>query len=72
MPQGGESPSPERQTGGQIHDPPGHGVHSKDKTSGQVQDASKSNVENLSSNPPGPLDDAVDRKFSKGPGNKTS
>ncbi|OAA74095.1 hypothetical protein ISF_00996 [Cordyceps fumosorosea ARSEF 2679] len=72
MPEGRESPSPQRQTGAQLHDPPGHGVHSENKTSEQVEEASKSELENLSSNPRGPLEDAVERKFSKGPGNKTS
>ncbi len=92
MSEGRESPSPERQTGAQLHETPGQGIHSKDKTSEQLQESSKSQLEvriyhaiivhwhdandtgyqNLSSNPRGPMEDAVEKKFSKGPGNKTS
>ncbi|TQV94540.1 hypothetical protein V2A60_005578 [Cordyceps javanica] len=72
MSEGRQSPSPQRQTGAQMHEPPGDGVHSENKSSEQVKDASKSELENLSSNPRGPLEDAVESKFSKGPGNKTS
>ncbi|KAJ4158324.1 uncharacterized protein LMH87_008856 [Akanthomyces muscarius] len=72
MSEGRESPEPERQSGAQLHDTMGQGVHSKDKSSKQVEESSKSQTENLSSNPRGPMEDAVEKKFSKGPGNKTS
>ncbi|KAM3512494.1 hypothetical protein MY11210_003837 [Beauveria gryllotalpidicola] len=45
MSEGRQSPSPERQTGAQVNDPPGSAVHSKNKTSEQAQDASKSQLE---------------------------
>ncbi|OAR00733.1 hypothetical protein LLEC1_00217 [Akanthomyces lecanii] len=72
MSEGRESPDPERQSGAQLHDTMGQGVHSKDKSSKQVEESSKSQTENLSSNPRGPMEDAAEQKFSKGPGNKTS
>ncbi|EJP66795.1 hypothetical protein ACQRIT_006110 [Beauveria bassiana] len=72
MSEGRQSPSPQRQTGAQVNDPPGSGVHSKNKTSEQVQDASKSQLGNLSSNPRGPMEDSLESKFSKGTGNNTS
>ncbi|OAA74598.1 hypothetical protein LEL_08179 [Akanthomyces lecanii RCEF 1005] len=72
MSEGRESPEPERQSGAQLHDTMGQGVHSKDKSSKEVEESSRSQTENLSSNPRGPMEDAVEKKFSKGPGNKTS
>jgi len=53
--EGGQSPPPEQQSGAQLQDPPasGHGVNEKSKN----QDESKSELEGLSSNPKGPLDD---------------
>ncbi|KAM3443177.1 hypothetical protein NHJ13734_002063 [Beauveria thailandica] len=76
MSEGRQSPSPQRQTsdqvGARVKDPPGSGVHSINKTSEQVQEASKSQLENLSSNPRGPMEDALERKFSKGTGNSPS
>lgn len=69
MPEGAESPPPERQTGRQLHDPPsdGQGV-----STGSAQDKKKtleSEVENLSSNPKGPTDDAPKGKSSGKKGN---
>lgn len=63
MPEGAESPPPERQTGAQLHDPPvsGQGTDSakdKDKKMGQER-------QGLQSNPKGPMDDALASKFSK-------
>ncbi|KAM3502897.1 hypothetical protein MY10362_004536 [Beauveria mimosiformis] len=45
MSEGRQSPSPQRQTGAQVNDAPGSGVHSKNKTSEHVQEASKSQLE---------------------------
>ncbi|KAI9148678.1 hypothetical protein HJFPF1_08362 [Paramyrothecium foliicola] len=55
MPEGRQSPSPERQTGAQIHDTPGDGqgieqVHDK-------HDKMEVEVDKLESNPKGPLED---------------
>ncbi|OAA62082.1 hypothetical protein LEL_10746 [Akanthomyces lecanii RCEF 1005] len=72
MSEGRESPDPESQSGAQMHDLIGSGGNSKHKTSKQDKEVSKSQTENLSSNPRGPMEDAVEKKFSRGPGNKTS
>lgn len=45
MSEGKESPSPQRQTGAQLHEPPGTGVRSENKTSEQIKDSSKSQLE---------------------------
>lgn len=45
MSEGRESPDPERQSGAQLHDTIGQGVHSKDKSSKQVEESSKSQTE---------------------------
>jgi len=63
MPEGRQSPEPERQTGAQQQDPPGSGqgtdnAENKDKVL-------KSELENLESNPKGPMDDALKDKFTK-------
>jgi len=60
---GGESPPPETQTGAQLHDAPasGHGVNDpKNK-----EQTNKADIESLTSNPKGPMDDALEEKFSK-------
>ncbi|PHH84432.1 hypothetical protein CDD83_1955 [Cordyceps sp. RAO-2017] len=67
MPEGRESPPPERQTGAQMHDPPasGHGVASAERKG----EALRSEVEALPSNPERAGDDALKQKFSKKEGN---
>ncbi|GJN82215.1 hypothetical protein PLIIFM63780_005754 [Purpureocillium lilacinum] len=67
MPEGHQSPPPEQQSGRQLHDPPAHGqgtddAKNKDKTL-------KKEIENLSSNPEGPMDSSLKDKFSKKQGN---
>ncbi|TVY58451.1 hypothetical protein LCER1_G001706 [Lachnellula cervina] len=56
--QGRQSPPPEEQSGKQQQDTPasGKGVNDKDSNN---KDDSKSQLEGLSSNPKGPLDDHV-------------
>ncbi|PFH60970.1 hypothetical protein XA68_18499 [Ophiocordyceps unilateralis] len=58
-----ESPPPERQSGAQMHDTPasGQGIDSADNK----QDKVTAQVQGLSSNPKGPVDDAVKDKFAK-------
>jgi len=53
--EGRQSPPPEQQSGAQQQDPPasGHGVNEQSNN----KDESKSQLEGLSSNPKGPLDD---------------
>jgi len=66
MPEGAESPPPERQSGRQLHDTPADGQGTdKSKDKGGI----KKELENLSSNPKGPMDDALKEKFSKKEGN---
>jgi len=59
----GESPPPETQTGAQLHDPPadGQGVESTENK----EEVVKSELDNLSSNPKGPMDATLAEKFSK-------
>ncbi|CAK7243195.1 MAG: hypothetical protein STHCBS139747_004706 [Sporothrix thermara] len=67
MPEGRESPSPSRQTGGQLHEPTGTGS-SKPKgeaTKEWKESGGDKGTENLTSNPKGVLDDAVKEKFTK-------
>ncbi|KAH7311689.1 hypothetical protein B0I35DRAFT_481635 [Stachybotrys elegans] len=63
MPEGRQSPPPERQTGAQQQSPPASG-HGTDKFDNK-EETLKSQVDNLTSNPPGPLDEAVKDKFAK-------
>ncbi|PHH78233.1 hypothetical protein CDD80_7187 [Ophiocordyceps camponoti-rufipedis] len=58
-----ESPPPERQSGPQLHEPPasGKGISSSD----DKNDKGSAQLQGLSSNPKGPLDDAVQEKFAK-------
>ncbi|KAK3984469.1 hypothetical protein QBC44DRAFT_336921 [Cladorrhinum sp. PSN332] len=58
-----QSPPPERQFGKQLHDVPGSGK-GIDDASNKVDDNKKA-LENLTSNPKGPLDDEVTKKFAK-------
>ncbi|KAK4145557.1 uncharacterized protein C8A04DRAFT_26555 [Dichotomopilus funicola] len=63
MPEGGQSPPPERSTGKQMHDVPGTGKGTDDAS--HKEEANKEALKNLTSNPRGPLEDEVDRKFAK-------
>ncbi|KAK1964048.1 hypothetical protein LY78DRAFT_659728 [Colletotrichum sublineola] len=63
MPEGRQSPSPERQTGAQQQDPPASGTGTDDAS--QKDTTNKESLQNLSSNPKGPMDDALKEKFSK-------
>ncbi|KAK2067316.1 hypothetical protein P8C59_001067 [Phyllachora maydis] len=63
MPEGRQSPAPEDQTGAQGNDPPASGKGTDDASN--KDETNKSALENLSSNPTGPMDDAVTDKFSK-------
>ncbi|CAK7213610.1 hypothetical protein SCUCBS95973_001857 [Sporothrix curviconia] len=67
MPEGRESPSPSRQTGGQIHDPTGTGsTKPKDEANNEWEkQGGDKGTANLTSNPKGVLDDAVKEKFAK-------
>ncbi|KAK4164590.1 hypothetical protein QBC43DRAFT_317820 [Cladorrhinum sp. PSN259] len=58
-----QSPPPEQQTGKQLHDVPGSGKGIDDV--GDKVDANKKALESLTSNPKGPLDDEVTKKFAK-------
>ncbi|KAH0492894.1 hypothetical protein TgHK011_007823 [Trichoderma gracile] len=69
MPEGRQSPPPERQTGRQLQDPTGSGK-GPDYDKAQNKDP-KSQLDNLTSNPKGPMDDVLEHKFSKEPGNYT-
>ncbi|KHO01648.1 uncharacterized protein MAM_00649 [Metarhizium album ARSEF 1941] len=67
MPEGKQSPPPERQTGKQLHDPPAKGTGLE-----QVDDKGdkmKAELENLPSNPKAPMDEHLEEKFSKETGN---
>ncbi|KAL2134007.1 hypothetical protein VTI74DRAFT_1260 [Chaetomium olivicolor] len=65
MTERGQSPPPERSTGKQMHDPPASG-HGTDNAI-HKQDINKEALEHLTSNPKGPMEDEVERKFAKGP-----
>jgi len=58
-----QSPPPEQQMGKQLHDPPASGTGIDDATN--KEDVNKKALESLSSNPKGPLDDEVTKKFAK-------
>ncbi|KAL1840906.1 hypothetical protein VTJ49DRAFT_7648 [Mycothermus thermophilus] len=62
---GGQSPKPECQTGKQLNDAPGSG-HGLDDAS-HLDEINKKCIKQLTSNPRGPLEDEVERKFAKGP-----
>ncbi|KAK3316449.1 hypothetical protein B0H66DRAFT_561336 [Apodospora peruviana] len=66
MPEGperGQSPPPERQSGKQLSDTPGTGQGTDDASN--KEQSNKSALDSLTSNPKGPLDDAVTEKFAK-------
>ncbi|KAI1472929.1 uncharacterized protein F4812DRAFT_454746 [Daldinia caldariorum] len=62
--QGRQSPPPERQTGRQLNEVPasGQGTDETPNKRANLQD----HLNNLPSNPKGPLDDAAESKVSKG------
>ncbi|KAG7286523.1 hypothetical protein NEMBOFW57_008834 [Staphylotrichum longicolle] len=64
MPERGQSPPPERSTGKQMHTPPGTGKGTDDASN--KEDLNKASIEHLTSNPRGPLEDEVEKKFEKG------
>ncbi|KAH7157631.1 hypothetical protein B0J13DRAFT_175292 [Dactylonectria estremocensis] len=68
MPEGRESPSPERQTGRQVHDPPGSG-QGYGKTDDKQDKDPKSQLDDLESNPKDVMEDARKKIFAK-PGEK--
>ncbi|KAK4238478.1 hypothetical protein C8A03DRAFT_15075 [Achaetomium macrosporum] len=59
----GQSPPPERSSGKQMHDVPASGTGTDDAS--KKKDANKDALEHLTSNPRGPLENEVDRKFEK-------
>ncbi|PSS03501.1 hypothetical protein BD289DRAFT_478653 [Coniella lustricola] len=63
MPEGRQSPPPESQSGRQLKEAPagGQGVSNVENKA----ETNKSELENLSSNPKGPLDDTLKDKFGK-------
>ncbi|KAK4110998.1 hypothetical protein N656DRAFT_781318 [Canariomyces notabilis] len=66
MPEGperGQSPPPERSSGRQMLETPASGKGTDDATN--KQDVNKEALEHLTSNPKGPLDDEVTKKFAK-------
>ncbi|GAB1316023.1 hypothetical protein MFIFM68171_06233 [Madurella fahalii] len=66
MPEGperGQSPPPERSTGKQMHDAPASG-RGTDNAS-HKEDINKEALEHLTSNPKGPMEDEVTKKFAK-------
>ncbi|KAL2198048.1 hypothetical protein P885DRAFT_34387 [Corynascus similis CBS 632.67] len=63
MPERGQSPPPERSSGKQMHDVPASGKGTDDAS--HKEDINKAALEHLTSNPRGPMEDEVDRKFDK-------
>ncbi|OLN97945.1 hypothetical protein CCHL11_02562 [Colletotrichum chlorophyti] len=63
MPEGRQSPPPERQTDAQLHDVPASGKGTDDASN--KEQVNKEQLQNLSSNPKGPLDDTLKDKFAK-------
>ncbi|KAI1095531.1 hypothetical protein F5B19DRAFT_439881 [Rostrohypoxylon terebratum] len=61
--QGRQSPPPERQTGPQLKDTPASG-QGTDETPNK-RESLQDQLKNLTSNPRGPLEDAVEQKFAK-------
>lgn len=61
--EGRQSPPPEQQSGAQLNSAPGDGQGTDDASN--KEQTNKSSLDSLSSNPKGPLDDALKDKFSK-------
>ncbi|KKP01089.1 hypothetical protein THAR02_06826 [Trichoderma harzianum] len=68
MPEGRQSPPPERQSAAQVGDTGSGKASDISKTS---QKDPKSQLDCLTSNPKGPMDDVLKHKFSREPGNYT-
>ncbi|KAI0593574.1 hypothetical protein F4775DRAFT_577338 [Biscogniauxia sp. FL1348] len=68
--EGAESPPPETQTGKQLHDVPASGVGTDEAP--DKKEKMEDQLKNLTSNPAGPLDAALEDKFSKPMANKPS
>ncbi|QPG94314.1 hypothetical protein C2857_005678 [Epichloe festucae Fl1] len=64
-----ESPPSERQSGKQLHETPGDGDGFGTSKVGNKNQENKSDATRLESNPKGPLDDELKKKFTKGEGN---
>ncbi|KAI8625981.1 hypothetical protein F5Y19DRAFT_479063 [Xylariaceae sp. FL1651] len=60
---GRQSPPPERSTGAQMHDAPASG-QGTDKMDNKEQ-TNQDQLNNLTSNPAGPMDASLESKFSK-------
>ncbi|GAO17657.1 uncharacterized protein UV8b_07989 [Ustilaginoidea virens] len=67
MPEGHQSPPPERQSGKQLHEPPAEGFGTTQV--GNKGEEVQAEIQNLESNPKGPLDHHLKDKFQKGEGN---
>ena len=67
MPEGRQSPPPERQTGAQQQSPPGSG-QGIDNAAGKDKEVNEQ-LKNLKSNPAGALDNVLEDKFAKKEGN---
>lgn len=64
--QGRQSPDPERQTGSQQQAPSASNPNDQNQGPGQkTAEHSQAQLDNLSSNPKGPLDEAAKEKVSK-------
>ncbi|ROT42601.1 hypothetical protein SODALDRAFT_326759 [Sodiomyces alkalinus F11] len=63
MPEGRQSPPPERQTDAQVNAPPASG-HGTDQTD-QKDQMNKDQFKHLTSNPAGPMDASLKEKFQK-------
>ncbi|KAI1099201.1 hypothetical protein F4804DRAFT_91670 [Jackrogersella minutella] len=61
--EGRESPPPESQSGAQLKDTPASGQGTDDAPN--KKESLQDQLKNLTSNPKGPLEDAVEAKFSK-------
>ncbi|KAI0139116.1 hypothetical protein F4776DRAFT_618161 [Hypoxylon sp. NC0597] len=61
--EGRQSPPPERQTGAQLTDAPASGQGTDEAPN--KKEAMQDQLKNLTSNPKGPLEDAVNDKFTK-------
>ncbi|KAI5866059.1 hypothetical protein GGS23DRAFT_594212 [Durotheca rogersii] len=62
--EGRQSPPPERQSGPQLKDVPASGQGTDEAPN--KKEKLQNQLNNLSSNPKGPLEDAVKEKFTKG------
>ncbi|KAL2019402.1 hypothetical protein VTK56DRAFT_9693 [Thermocarpiscus australiensis] len=63
MAERGQSPPPERSSGKQMHEAPASGKGTDDAS--HKEQTNKSSLESLTSNPKGPMEDEVEKKFAK-------